>query len=100
MALHRDEGAVDAWEFYRDVDPRLATICALDRLEAPDMRVVVTGTTGDTITIEIVEGSLLDPDSLLYVERRGLFEIVRVERWPGEGNTMRDVIVLRAFPSS
>ena len=43
------------------------------------MRVLVTSSTGDTISVEVRSGSLSDPDSLVYVDRRGLFEVMRVE---------------------
>jgi hypothetical protein len=80
VPVYADEGLVDVWEFERDVAPGLATRCALGRVEPPDMKVLVTSSTGDTITVHVQQGALIDPTSLLYVERRGLFEIVRVER--------------------
>jgi hypothetical protein len=88
-----DEGPVDVWELERDVDPGLAVRCALDGMELPDMRVLVTASTGDHVTLEIVEGALIDPASLLYVQRRGLFEVVRAEE------VGRSRLLLRAYPS-
>ena len=80
MPVNADEGLVDVWEFVHDVRPGIAARCAMERIERPDMRVLVTSSTGDTINVEVREGALIDPTSLLYVERRGLFEVVRVER--------------------
>jgi hypothetical protein len=93
MAMEWNEGPVDAWEFDRDVPGVVAVRCALDRVEPPTMRVLVTSSTGDTITVDLLEGALSDPDSLVYVERRGLFEVARVEA------LRRPRLVLRAFPS-
>ncbi len=89
--LLKEEGPVSAWEFVRDVAPGLAVRCALDHVEPADMQVLVTSSTGDTITVVVREGALIDPTSLLYIEHRGLFEIMRVE---SSGSRM----LLRAHP--
>jgi transcriptional regulator with XRE-family HTH domain len=94
MAPLTDEGTVAAWEFERDVAPGVAARCALDGVETPDMQVLITATTGDTLTVEVREGALIDPASLLYIQRRGLYEVTRVER---RGRS--ECLTLRAFPS-
>jgi hypothetical protein len=93
VAMIGDDGPVEVWEFERDVDAALAVRCALDRVEQPDMRAVVTSSSGDHVTIEILEGALIDPTSLLYVQRRGLFEVLRAEE------VGRSRLLLRAYPS-
>jgi hypothetical protein len=94
-----EDAVLDVWEFGREVEPALAARCALDRVEPPDMHVVVTSSTGDTATARITSGRLTDPESLLYVERRGLFEVVGTELWTGPDETGRTLLRLRAFPS-
>jgi hypothetical protein len=70
-----EDAVLGVWEFDREVDLRHATICALDQVEPPDMQVVIVRSTGDTVTVRVLDGHLADPESLLYVEHRGLFEI-------------------------
>ncbi len=94
-----EDAVLDVWEFHREVEPALAVCCALYHVEPPDMHVVVASSTGDTATARITSGGLADPESLLYVERRGLFEIVGTEMWSGPGETGRTLLRLRAFPS-
>ncbi len=63
------------------------------------MHVVIVHSTGDTVTVSITSGCLTDPESLLYVERRGLFEIVGTEAWSPSDDPGRTLLRLRAFPS-
>ena len=50
--------------------------------------------TGDTITVQVVEGRApLGPDELLYVGGRGAFEVARREDWDG-----RVLLTLAAWP--
>jgi hypothetical protein len=93
-----EDAVLAVWEFDREVDLALATRCALDRVKPPDMHVVIESSTGDTVTARITSGRPTDPESLLYVERRGLFEIIGSEAW-GPGETGRTLLRLRAFPS-
>jgi hypothetical protein len=44
--------------------------------------------------VRLIQGERPDPDDLLYVERRGLYEVIREEPW-GE----RRMLTLRAYPS-
>jgi hypothetical protein len=60
------------------------------------MRVLVTASTGDTITVEVSLAVSWNPSSSLYVEHRGLFEVVRVEG-AYSGHPAR--LTLRGFPS-
>lgn len=83
-----------AWEFDRGDNVAAATIVALDRLNPPDLQVELLSNYGDHIVVELVRGEWLEPDRLLYVERRGLYEVAREERWGA-----RRVLVLRAYPA-
>ena len=94
-----EDAVLAVWEFHPKPDLGLATRCALDYGEPPDMHVVVESSTGDMATVSITSGRLTDPESLQYVERRGLFEIVGTEAWTGPGETGRTLLRLRAFPS-
>ncbi len=94
-----EDAVLCVWEFEREADLRLATLCALDQVEPPDMHVVVMSSTGDTVTARITSGRLIDPESLLYVERRGLFEILGTEAWTPSDEPGRTLLRLRAFPS-
>jgi hypothetical protein len=73
----------------------VAAVAALDRLAPPDFRVDVVASHGDQLTMQIEYGVRSNPASVLYVEGRGTFEIVRVEPRPDR----RVVLVLRAWPS-
>lgn len=48
---------------------------------------------GDVVTMQITRGEIRDPAELLYVDGKGLFEIVRIEPWPGG----RTLLVLKAW---
>jgi hypothetical protein len=66
-----EDSLIDVWEFNRDVAPGLAVRCALGHLGLPDMKVLVTSSTGDTIMVEVREGGPDRPD------------VARVRRTPG-----------------
>jgi hypothetical protein len=88
---------IGLWEYPRDNDDglRAAARVALDRLIEPDMDAVMVSARADHVTVQIVRGKLEHPRSILYVEQRGTFEIIRTELWPGA----RALLVLRAWPS-
>ena len=90
-----------AWEFERDIGLEIVTRVALDQLEPPDLEVVLIATRGDVITVQIVEGALADPKSVIYVAGRGLYEILRSEQWPpvAAGGAPRVLLTLRAWPN-
>src|SRR5690349_13424081 len=67
MAPLTDEGTVGAREFMGDVAPGVAARCALDGVETPDMQILIIATTGDTLAVEVREGALIAPASLLYI---------------------------------
>jgi hypothetical protein len=91
-----------AWEFDRDIGLEVAARVALDQLEPPDLELVLIATRGDVITVQIVEGTLADPASALYVASRGLYEILRTELWPPvtAGGEPRVLLTLRAWPNA
>ena len=92
---------LSVWEFEKEVAPDLAAQVALEKLEPADLEVVLLSTRGDVITVQVVDGSLSDPESVLYVARRGLYELVRSEEWPPlEDGAPRVLLTLRAWPNA
>jgi len=91
-----------AWTFDRAVAPDVAARMALDRLEVADLEVVLLSTHGDVIAVQVVEGGMSDPDDVLYVAGRGLYEVVRTEVWPPAtaGGSSRTLLTLKAWPSA
>lgn len=88
--------ALCVWEYDRDEQAlRGAAVVAIDQLAIPDFYVQVVSSRGDHVTVEIASGALSDPTAILYVEKRGAFEIVRVEPWPHR----RVLLLLRAWPN-
>jgi hypothetical protein len=68
---------------------------ALDGAPA-QIAVRLVSSTGDTVTVQVVAGEEpLEPGALVYLERRGAYELVRREPWP-EG---RVLLKLRAWPT-
>jgi hypothetical protein len=93
---------IAVWEFDREIGVELATRAALDQLEPPDLEVVLLATRGDAITVQVVEGSVSDSDSVLYVAGRGLYEVLRSEAWPPvepEGPP-RVLLTLKSWPGA
>ncbi len=89
------------WEFDREVAPGVAGKVSLDQLEPPDLEVVLLAIRGDVITVQVIDGSVCDPGSVLYVARRGLYEILRSEEWPPrEGGAPRVLLTLRTWPQN
>ncbi len=90
---------LSVWEFDRELAPGLAARVAPDQLEPPDLEVVLLARRGDVITVQVVEGAVSDPESVLFFPSRGLYEILRVEEWPPVGDGGRRVLLaLRAWP--
>jgi hypothetical protein len=72
----------------------VAVHIAQDELEPPELTLRLLRSTGDTITVQVVEGQTpLDPDELLYVGGRGAYEVARREDWGG-----RVLLALAAWP--
>lgn len=90
------------WTFNRDVAPDIATRVALDQLEVADLEVVLLSTRRDVITVQVVEGEMSNPDEVLYVSGRGLYELVRKEGWPPAtaGAPPRVLLTLKAWPNA
>jgi hypothetical protein len=80
---------LSVWEFERGVDPGLAARTAMDDPRHPDLRVLLTFSGGDMITVRVLDGAPSDPDALLYVQGCGLFEIERIEEWPPPEGSVR-----------
>lgn len=83
------------WEFPRTLDVAAMVEIAQDELEQPDLHLQLLSSTGDTVTVQVVDGvAPLDPEAVLYVQGRGPFEIARRETWPGG----RVLLTLAAWP--
>jgi hypothetical protein len=89
------DGAVSAWAFPRSLSVAVMVQVAQDHLESPDLHIRILSTTGDGLSVQVVDGVVpFDPDAVIYVERRGPFEIARREAWPGG----RVLLTLAAWP--
>jgi hypothetical protein len=92
---------MNVWEFHLDDDLGDVTRRAMDCAEPADFTADLVASTGDTITIRVVIGARShDPELMVYVERRGAYELVRREEWPPvrEGERGRVHLTLRAWP--
>jgi hypothetical protein len=88
------DGPLAVWLHPLDADPGAMACAALDMTEVPDLHVLLVASTGDTITVQVVDGRAPVGAELLYVQRRGTYELARTEHWP-DGRTL---LVLRAWP--
>ncbi len=87
--------SVGVWEYSRgSASLPAAAAIAMDGLAPPDFEVEPIVCLGDHLTIQVPPGALTDPTAILYVEKRGLFEVARVEPSPE-----RMVLILRAWPN-
>jgi hypothetical protein len=88
---------LSAWEFDRDVDASVAEQVVHEHLDSPDLEVLHLSSAGDRVTVQVVEGAVQDPRSVLFVEGRGLHEILRLEGWPPltPGGEARVLLTLR-----
>jgi hypothetical protein len=86
---------VGLWEYPRDDAGALrdAARVALDRLFPPDLEGVLVPARADNVTVQVVRGEIESAQSILYVQNRGMQEILRVERWPGPST----LLVLKAW---
>jgi hypothetical protein len=95
------EERLRAWGFERTIPADLAIDAVLHEVEPPDLELVLVANRGDYITVQVLRGEPPLPDGFIYVAKRGLFEIVRAERWPAMpgGSDTRLLLTLRAYPS-
>lgn len=86
------------WEYERGEELlRAARLVEVGGLEPHDFEIELLSPLGEHVDVMIVSGALTDRTSILHVESRGAFEIVRLapwaergrfltlRRWPGEG---------------
>jgi hypothetical protein len=74
---------VDVWEAHEDEALDALTRVAQDRTREPTFRCTVLSSTGDALGLQVLGDDLPSGDAkVVYVEGRGAFELVRVERWP------------------
>lgn len=92
--MHAAIATSRAWAVDRGDAERLGAAAVIARGRAdPDLELAAVSARGDVITMQITRGELRDPAALLHVEEKGLFEIVRIEPWPGG----RTLLVLRGW---
>jgi hypothetical protein len=92
---------VNVWKFQVGDDLGAVTRRAMDGAAPADFTADLVSGTGDTITVRVVSGApSRDPELMVYVERRGAYELVRREEWPpsGGGERARVHLTLRAWP--
>ncbi len=89
------------WTFDRDITPDVASR-ALEQRDVPDLEVVLVSARGDVVTVQVVDGAIGDPDDILYVAGRGLYELLRSETWPPAtaGGAPRVLLTLKAWPNA
>jgi hypothetical protein len=90
------------WEFEPDDNLAAATVAVLDGLVEAEFRALLLRSTGDTVTLQVVEGvPTAHADTVYYVERRGTFRLERREEWPPirDGAPRRYLLTLRAWPA-
>ncbi|MFL5272915.1 MAG: hypothetical protein ACJ79E_12720 [Anaeromyxobacteraceae bacterium] len=86
---------MSAWEFDADVDADLAARIVEEFIEAPDAEVLLLGSHEGVISVQLLEGTIAGPESLVYMEGR-LHDIIRTERWTfHEGDDPLVVLTLR-----
>jgi len=93
---------VAVYEFEPEDHPGAATLAVLDGLVEPEFRAMLVRSTGDTVTLQVVDGvPTVHSDGYFYVERRGTFRLERREEWPPvrDGEPRRYLLTLRAWPA-
>lgn len=77
-----------------------AVLAAKRGLVAPRFRALLLRSHGDAVVVQLTgdQGPREDGDAIYYVERCGLFELVRREEWPSpRGQSgMRVLLMLKA----
>lgn len=89
------DGLLAVWLHPTSADPGTMTRVAMDMTEVPDLHVRLVASTGDTITVQVVDGRAPVGHELMYVQSRGAYELARVERWGEE----RVLLAMRAWPN-
>jgi hypothetical protein len=90
-----------AWGFERAIPADLAIDAALHEVEPPDLALALVANRGDHITVQVLAGRPPLPDGFIYIAKRGLYGLVRAERWPAlpGGTSERLLLILHAYPS-
>jgi hypothetical protein len=80
----RADGTVlGGWEFLRGGDLSALLEITRDWALPPSLGLSVLASTDDTVMAAVLFGDVsFEPDALLYLENRGVYEILRCERWP------------------
>ncbi len=90
------EEILAAWEVKQGGSELGALVAAAQdgRLGNPEVRFRLVASRGDSITVQRVDGCAPLAGTLLYVSKRGPYEVARCERWPGG----RELLLLEAWP--
>ncbi len=90
-------GPLDVWEFERGCDPRDAVLAARRRQVPPRFRALLLRSHGDAVVVQLSgdQGPSEGGDAIYYVDRCGLYELLRREEWPGQRGT-RVLLMLTA----
>ena len=94
----------DVWEADREVDLADWSIGVASGLLRPSFRATVLSAEGDLLRLQVVgeKQPSGDRSALFQVHEQGLFEQVRLERWPpvAEGGPERLLLVLRRLANA
>lgn len=88
------DGLLGAWSHPADADPGAMAREALDGARPADLRLQLLRSTGDTVTVQVADGRAPLGHELLYLERRGPYDVARRESWPAG----RVLLTLTAWP--
>jgi hypothetical protein len=86
------------WEFPSGADGEVMASIVAERRDEPDAVGVVVSARGPVVTLQVVEGAIVNPRSTLFVEGRGGHVLERREAWPpaAPGSAPRELLVLRS----
>jgi hypothetical protein len=80
------DSVLAVWEFPHTLAVGAMVEIVQDHREEPNLHAHQLSSTGDTITVQVIDGvAPLSPDAVLYVERRGPYEIARRRRGQAGG---------------
>jgi hypothetical protein len=87
---------VDLWEAAPDEAPEALARAAQDRSRPPTCRCAVLSQADDALGLQVLGDDLPRGEaSAVWVEGRGAFELLRVERWPPVPGGKRPRVLLK-----
>ena len=90
---------VAGWQFDSHVDREIAEQIALERLDGPDLHVVVLSAGVGWVRALVISGAP-GVGSLVYLRGRGLFEVARCDGHVDTRGEARVVAMLTTLPSA